>query len=102
MALVGGVSLKICIHLTFGITSVLIIRMPVTLYNRQRQILDFIAQYIQTNGYSPTLQEIAKALGVRSLATVHEHLETMQKKGVIKRFEGSVRGIEILDKTAAN
>lgn len=75
--------------------------MPVTLYNRQRQILDFIAQYMQQNGYSPTLQEIAKALGVSSLATVHEHLQAMEKKGVIKRFNGSVRGIEILDKTAA-
>lgn len=75
--------------------------MPVTLYNRQRQILDFISQYISRNGYSPTLQEIAKALGVSSLATVHEHLEAMEKKGVIKRFDGSVRGIEILDKQAA-
>ena len=75
--------------------------MPVILYNRQRQILDFVSQYIQTNGYSPTLQEIAQALGVRSLATVHEHLQAMQKKGIIKRFEGSVRGLEILDKNAA-
>ncbi len=75
--------------------------MPVTLYNRQRQILDFIVQYISSSGYSPTLQEIAKALGVSSLATVHEHLETMEKKGVIKRFDGSVRGIEVLDKSAA-
>jgi repressor LexA len=75
--------------------------MPVTLYNRQRQILDFMTQYIQTNGYSPTLLEIAKALGVRSLATVHEHLQAMEKKGIIKKFEGSVRGIEILDKTAS-
>jgi repressor LexA len=75
--------------------------MPVTLYNRQRQILDFISQYIQTKGYSPTLQEIAKALGVRSLATVHEHLETMEKKGIIKRYDGAVRGIEILDKKTA-
>src|SRR3989339_1575764 len=75
--------------------------MPVTLYNRQRQILDFVTQYIQTNGFSPTLLEIAKALGVRSLATVHEHLQAMEKKGIIKKFEGSVRGIEILDKTAS-
>lgn len=75
--------------------------MPVTLYNRQRQILDFVNQYIQSNGYSPTLSEIAQALGVRSLATVHEHLEAMEKKGIIRRFEGSVRGIEILDKSAA-
>lgn len=76
--------------------------MPVTLYNRQRQILDFISQYIQRNGFSPTLQEIAKALGVSSLATVHEHLEAMEKKGVIKRWDGSVRGIEVLDKSAAD
>ncbi|MBI2008394.1 transcriptional repressor LexA [Candidatus Amesbacteria bacterium] len=75
--------------------------MPVTLYNRQRQILDFISQYVQAHGFSPTLVEIAKALGVSSLATVHEHLETMEKKGVIKRYDGTVRGIEILDKNAA-
>ena len=72
--------------------------MPVTLYKRQKQILDYISQYIQKNGFSPTLQEIADALGVSSLATVHEHLTTMVKKGVIKRYEGAVRGIEIVDK----
>ena len=72
--------------------------MPVTLYKRQKQILDFISQYIQKNGYSPTLTEIAEALGVSSLATVHEHLTAMVKKGVIKRYEGAVRGIEIIDK----
>lgn len=75
--------------------------MPVTLYKRQKQILDFISQYIQKNGYSPTLQQIAEALGVSSLATVHEHLSSMAKKGVIKKFEGAVRGIEIVDKKMA-
>lgn len=73
--------------------------MPVTLYKRQKQILGFLAQYIQKYGYSPTLQEIAEALGVSSLATVHEHLQTMAKKGIIKKFEGAVRGIEIVDKS---
>lgn len=72
--------------------------MPATLYRRQRQIVDFIAQYIQKNGYSPTLQEIADAIGVSSLATVHEHLAALTKKGVIKKYEGSVRGIELLDR----
>jgi len=70
--------------------------MPVILYKRQKQILDFINQYIQKNGFSPTLQQIADALGVSSLATVHEHLQAMTKKGVIKKFEGAVRGIEIV------
>lgn len=73
--------------------------MPVTLYRRQRQIVEFIAQYIQKNGFSPTLQDIATAIGVSSLATVHEHLQALEKKGVIKRFDGAVRGIEILDRT---
>ena len=73
--------------------------MPVTLYKRQKQILGFLSLYIQKYGYSPTLQEIAEALGVSSLATVHEHLQTMAKKGIIKRFAGAVRGIEIVDKT---
>lgn len=72
--------------------------MPVTLYRKQKQIYDFINQYIQKNGTSPTLKEIANAIGVSSLATVHEHLESMVKKGIIRRFDGIVRGIEILDK----
>ncbi|MBU1070965.1 transcriptional repressor LexA [Patescibacteria group bacterium] len=71
--------------------------MAVTLYRRQRQIVDFVRQFIQRNGYSPTLQEIADALGVSSLATVHEHLQALVKKKVIKKFEGAVRGLEIID-----
>lgn len=76
--------------------------MPITLYKRQKQILDFIGQYIQKFGSSPTLQEIADSLGVSSLATVHEHLQTLVKKGVIKRYEGAVRGIELLDHKIGN
>lgn len=69
--------------------------MPVTLYRRQKQILQFIKDYIEKYGYSPTLGEIADAMGVSSLATVHEHLQSLVKKGVIRRYEGAVRGIEI-------
>lgn len=71
--------------------------MPVTLYRRQKQILDFIRQYIDKYGYSPTLGEIANSIGVSSLATVHEHLQALVQKGVIKKFEGAVRGIELID-----
>src|SRR5258708_7262655 len=73
--------------------------MPITLYKRQRQIVDFIAQFIQKNGYSPTLQEIATSIGVSSLATVHEHLQALIRKKVIKKFDGAVRGIELVDRT---
>lgn len=73
--------------------------MAVTLYKKQRQITDFIAQYIQKNGYSPTLREIADAIGVSSLATVHEHLQALDRKGIIRKRDGKVRGIELVEKT---
>jgi len=71
--------------------------MTVTLYRRQKQILDFINQYIQKTGFSPTLKQIADSLGVSSLATIHEHLKVMEKKGIIKRSKGTVRGIKLSD-----
>ncbi|MCA9369789.1 transcriptional repressor LexA [Candidatus Woesebacteria bacterium] len=73
--------------------------MAVTLYKRQRQIVDFIAQYIQKNGYAPTLREIADSIGVSSLATVHEHLQALERKNIIKKHEGQTRGIELVDKS---
>ncbi|MFZ3069347.1 MAG: transcriptional repressor LexA [Microgenomates group bacterium] len=72
--------------------------MTVTLYRRQRQIVEFISQFIQKNGYSPTLSEIAGAIGVSSLATVHEHLQALEKKNIIKKFEGAIRGISLVDR----
>lgn len=72
--------------------------MAVTLYKRQRQIVEFIGQFIQKYGYSPTLSEIAGAIGVSSLATVHEHLQALVKKKIIRKYEGAVRGIELIEK----
>lgn len=71
--------------------------MPVTLYRRQKEILKFIKEYIDRYGYSPTLGEIADEMGVSSLATVHEHLQALIQKGVIRKFEGAVRGIEVVE-----
>ena len=72
--------------------------MPAVVYKRQKQILDFLNAYITKYSHAPTLVEIAKNLGVKSLATVHEHLQTLEKKGLIKKTSGLVRGIELLDK----
>lgn len=70
--------------------------MAPVLYKRQKQILDFIKQMIQSTGSAPTLRQIAEAIGVSSLATVHEHLETLEKKGLIKRKTGKTRAIELI------
>ncbi len=69
--------------------------MAPVIYKRQQQILDFIKQYIQRGGSAPTLREIAKAIGVSSLATVHEHLTTLEAKKLIRRRGGKNRIIEI-------
>ena len=70
--------------------------MPATLYRRQRQVLEFIQDFIKKNGYGPTLLEIGKAMGLSSPATVHEHLRTLERKGMIKRNSNEVRGIQLL------
>ncbi len=70
--------------------------MPAVLYRRQRQILEYIQSFIKKNGYSPTLAEIGKAMGLSSPATVHEHLKTLESKGVIKRNDNEVRGIALV------
>ena len=66
------------------------------IYRRQQQILDFIKQYIQSSGKAPTLREIADAMGVSSLATVHEHLVTLVEKGLITRKTGKSRSIDLI------
>lgn len=71
--------------------------MPPVIYKRQRQILDFLRQFMDANGSAPTLKQIADALGVSSLATVHEHLQALEKKGLISKKEGATRGIELTD-----
>jgi repressor LexA len=75
--------------------------MAPVIYKRQQQILDFIKQYIQSNGSAPTLKEIAGAIGVSSLATVHEHLTTLEEKKLIKRKGGRNRTIEFPNEDVA-
>lgn len=70
--------------------------MAPVIYKRQQQILDFIRQQIMANGSAPTLRQIADAIGVSSLATVHEHLTTLEKKNLIKRKSGKTRAIEVV------
>ena len=55
--------------------------LPLT--KRQREILDFLNDFIQQNGYAPSLEEIGRRFGLSSLATVHKHLTNLQDKGFI-------------------
>ncbi|MBI5448971.1 transcriptional repressor LexA [Candidatus Gottesmanbacteria bacterium] len=71
--------------------------MPPILYQRERQLLDFITQFIQRYGYAPTLKEIAEAVGLGSLATVHEHIDKLRQKGFIRKLDGTARGLEVVE-----
>ena len=63
---------------------------------RQRQVYDFISSFVQTNGYSPSFEEIGDGLGLSSLATVHKHISNLEKKGLLKRDYNRSRSIDVL------
>src|SRR5579863_4063087 len=66
------------------------------LTKRQKEVLDFLVSFANKQGYSPSFEEIAKALKLTSLATVHKHLSTLEKKGFIRRGYNQSRSIEVL------
>lgn len=65
------------------------------IYNRQAQVLSFIKQHVEATGFAPTLRQIADAIGVSSLATVHEHMQNLIKKGLISKTSGRLRKYEL-------
>ncbi len=64
------------------------------LTKRQKQILDFVVNFIKEKDYSPSLEEIKHHFRLNSVATVHEHVELLRKKGYLKKEENQPRGIE--------
>ena len=66
------------------------------LTRRQKQVLDFIVSFLNRHRYSPSFEEIAEGLNLTSLATVHKHLQTLEKKGFIRRGYNQSRSIEIM------
>ncbi len=71
-----------------------------SLTKRQREILNYLTVYTEQNGYAPSFEEIASNFGYNSLATVHEHLSNLERKGYIKRSYNESRAIEILPSEA--
>ncbi len=70
--------------------------MPLT--RRQAEILAYISDYTNAQGYAPTLQEIAGRFGLSSVATVHKHVAQLQEKGYLKRAKHRRRHLEVLDR----
>ena len=66
------------------------------LTKRQREILDYLNEFIQQHGYAPSLEEIGRRFSLSSLATVHKHLTNLQEKGFIRRAWNRSRSVEVL------
>jgi repressor LexA len=66
------------------------------LTKRQREILDYLQEFIEQHGYAPSLEEIGRRFGLSSLATVHKHLTNLQEKGFIRRSWNRSRSVELL------
>src|SRR6202047_4892202 len=69
---------------------------PMALTKRQKEVLDYLVAFETKHGYAPSFEEIGKGMKLTSLATVHKHITTLEKKGFIRRGYNQSRSIEIL------
>lgn len=72
---------------------------PLPLTPRQKEIVDFISTHYRNKGYSPSLSEIADALGLTAVSTVHQHIEVIKKKGYLQKDNFQPRSVSPLTQT---
>ena len=65
------------------------------LTDRQQEIYDFVVEYVETRGYPPTVREIGERVGLASPSTVHAHLATLEREGLIRRDPTKPRALEL-------
>ena len=70
--------------------------MGINLTKRQREILDYVTEFIDKNGYAPSIREIGDNFNLSSPATIHVHLENLKKKGFLKTSYNEARSIELV------
>jgi len=68
------------------------------LTKRQKEVIDFIADFVEQNGYSPSYEELAHGLNLASLATVHKHIQGLQDRNYLKRSFNQSRSLEVSPK----
>lgn len=71
--------------------------MPGVVYKKEREVLEFLAQFQRQYGFSPTLAEIAEATGHKSSSTVHSLIKALVDKGYIQKVDGNNRVLKIVD-----
>ncbi len=71
------------------------------LTRRQKEILDYVREFIDRHGYSPSLEEIGRHFGLSSVATVHKHVTNLVQKGLLRRVWNQNRSLEVVREDAA-
>ena len=65
------------------------------LTKRQKEVLDFIADFVEENGYCPSYEELAHGLDLASLATVHKHIQALESRKYLQRLANQSRSLEV-------
>jgi repressor LexA len=86
-----GIAFSLLLRLRWGRTK----ERAMTLTKRQKEVLDFLVAFHNKHGYSPSFEEMARSLKLTSLATVHKHVTTLERKGFIRRGYNQSRSIEV-------
>ncbi len=71
--------------------------MPGVLYNKERNVLDFLVQFQAKHGYAPTLREIATATGHKSVSTIYVLIRSLVDKGYVQKVDGNSRVLKVMD-----
>ena len=71
--------------------------MAVKITKKQQAVLNFLEDFTEENGYSPSYREIQTGLGLSSVSAVAEHIDNLVSKGVLKKVPGAARSLEVLD-----
>lgn len=69
----------------------------VKLTKKQLAVLDYLQDFTEENGYSPSYREIQAGLGLSSVSAVAEHIDNLVLKGALRKVPGAARSLEILD-----
>lgn len=71
--------------------------MAIKLTKKQLAVLNFLQDFTEENGYSPSYREIQAGMGLSSVSAVAEHIDNLVAKGVLKKVPGAARSLEVLD-----
>jgi repressor LexA len=71
------------------------------LTGRQKEIWDFLVEYVDRQGYPPTVREIGERVGLASPSTVHAHLANLERAGMLRRDPTKPRALELVGRREA-